>query len=99
ARVVRGVAVVLHAVEGELGLPARVEVPYPEVPVANEGLELFVRRDEPGLFARLDDTRLVLAMTGAREIAEPMPVVPCDVVPAVALDADVADRELGGIHR
>src|SRR5437879_2769243 len=44
ARVVRGVAVVLHAVVGQLRLAAAVDVAYPQIPVPDECGSFTVRR-------------------------------------------------------
>src|SRR5690606_19911478 len=53
AGVVGGVAVVGAAIGGEPGFLARGDVAHPQVPVADEGLRLAVRRAHAGLLAAL----------------------------------------------
>ena len=95
ARIVGGVAEILAAIGGELCLLAGGLIAYPQVPVADESLELAVGRGDAGLFAALRQLRFVVAMAGAGKVADVLLVVVGDVEPAVGIDAYGADGEFG----
>src|SRR6185437_191100 len=99
ARVVGRVTEILRTIESELGLPAAGRIPHPEIPIADERLELPVRRGDARLVAGLRQARLVDAMAGAGQVAQVVPVIPGDLEAAGPLDADGGDGKLAGSDR
>src|SRR5690606_26825714 len=96
AGVVGGVAVVGAAIGGELRLLARGDVAHPQVPVADEGLRLAVRRAHAGLLAALARD---LGAAGGVGVAQVAGAAEVDLEAAVVADAELGDRQLVGLDR